>query len=63
MVLHTKGEVLHVPIPLARISDAIADTECLLWVDVVDPTREQLELLWEEFSFHPLALADVAKEG
>ena len=63
ILLHTKGDVVHDPVPLARISDAIAQPEALLWVDVVDPTREELELLREEFAFHPLALEDVAKEG
>lgn len=63
VILHTKGDTVHDPIPLARISDAIADTDALLWVDVVDPAKEELELLREEFAFHPLALEDVAKEG
>ena len=63
VLLHTKGDVVHDPVPLARISDAIAEPDALLWVDVVDPTRDELELLREEFAFHPLALEDVAKEG
>lgn len=63
VILHTTGDAVHDPIPLARISDAIGDSETMLWVDVVDPTREDLELLREEFAFHPLALKGVAKEG
>ena len=33
----------------------------LLWVDVVDPTEDDLSCIQEQFSLHPLALEDVRK--
>lgn len=44
---------------LATISDLIADDR-FVWLDVVDPTPEDLRLLHEEFDLHPLALEDAA---
>ena len=43
----------------SRISDHVEDGECLVWVDVVEPTDEDLARLQEEFSLHPLAMEDV----
>jgi magnesium transporter len=42
-----------------KISDHVEDSGCLLWVDVVEPTEEDLAKLQEEFSLHPLAMEDV----
>ena len=44
------------------ISDAV-DAGRLVWVDVVDPTPEELTTVAEEFSLHPLALEDARKHG
>jgi magnesium transporter len=33
----------------------------LLWMDVQDPTAEELELIQQEFHLHPLAIEDVVK--
>ncbi len=63
VLLRTTGDEILDPMPFDEISEVIADPTSLLWVDVVDPTREELALLREEFGFHPLALEDVAKEG
>ncbi|CAA9538926.1 MAG: Magnesium and cobalt transport protein CorA [uncultured Thermomicrobiales bacterium] len=44
-----------------RISDTLAQGCELLWVDVDRPTPNDLRLLGEEFSFHPLAIEDASK--
>lgn len=62
VILHAEDEVVGGPLPLSRISDALAKPDALLWVDVIHPTPEELHLLQEEFSLHPLALEDVANE-
>jgi magnesium transporter len=43
---------------LDRISDAIGEHGNLVWLDLVAPTPEQLELLRREFDLHPLAIED-----
>ena len=59
--IHTDTNGLQQDIPLERISDVLAQEDDLLWVDVVDPTEEDLRLLGEEFHFHPLALEDALR--
>jgi magnesium transporter len=44
---------------LDEISDALGEPNTVIWIDVVDPTPEQLEVLRREFDLHPLALEDV----
>jgi magnesium transporter len=44
-----------------EIHDYIKEAGNLVWVDCADPGPEELSMLLEEFGFHPLALADVAK--
>ena len=43
----------------AEISREVAANDGLLWVDVVDPTDDDLQCLQEEFKLHPLAMEDV----
>jgi magnesium transporter len=40
------------------ISDLLEDPAVVLWIDVEDPTAEDMKLLGAEFGFHPLALED-----
>ena len=47
---------------LEHISDALAETGTLLWVDVIDPPADELRLIGEEFGFHHLALEDAVKQ-
>ncbi len=45
------------------ISDLLANGPELMWVDVVDPTEEDLALIEEQFGFHPLAMEDARKQN
>ena len=45
----------------AQISDLVADEQHLLWLDRVSPSAEELRLIGEEFSLHPLAVEDAAQ--
>jgi magnesium transporter len=45
----------------AEIREYLRDPSNVVWVDVQDPGPEELSMLLEDFSFHPLALEDVAK--
>ena len=44
-----------------RISQLIQGSDGLIWVDVADPTPEELQCLQEQFALHPLAIEDVVK--
>ena len=41
------------------ISQAVHDGDGLLWVDVTDPTDDDLKCIQDEFELHPLAIEDV----
>jgi magnesium transporter len=45
---------------LDNISDLLVDEKNLLWLDLDNPTAEELAIIGEEFGFHPLAIEDVA---
>jgi magnesium transporter len=44
-----------------EISDLVADPAALLWVDVVNPSVEEFDLVAREFGFHPLAVEDAMR--
>ena len=46
------------PIPFDRISDALEDKESLVWVDLVNPTDDDMRRLGEELGIGPAALED-----
>jgi magnesium transporter len=48
--------------PVADISDYLQDQECVIWLDLRDPDREDLAVLSHEFGLHPLAVEDAVQE-
>ena len=46
----------------AEIGHVLADQHNLLWLDLENPTPEELRLLAGEFGIHPLALEDATKQ-
>jgi magnesium transporter len=59
--VHANGKILRNDLPLAQVSEVLKQKDHLLWLDVVDPTPEDIGLLAEEFSLHPLAVEDIGK--
>ena len=54
------------PVSATRLEDLSklsTHEQTTIWVDVVDPTPEEIARIGEEFHFHPLALEDVARGG
>jgi magnesium transporter len=47
----------------ARVSDHLEDPDSLVWLDLEDPTEEELALIEEEFALHPLAVEDARHQG
>jgi magnesium transporter len=45
--------------PLAEVSDYLDERDTIVWVDLSDPTAEQLAELAEELGLHELAVEDV----
>jgi magnesium transporter len=48
---------------LEDLSELNTHGQTTIWVDVVDPTPDEIIRIGEEFHFHPLALEDVARGG
>jgi magnesium transporter len=48
---------------LEDLSELATHGQTTIWVDVVDPTPDEIARIGEEFHFHPLALEDVARGG
>ena len=48
-------------IPVADISEYVTRPECFVWVALADPTREEIDVMAEEFGLHPLAVEDARK--
>jgi len=46
---------------LADVSEHLEATDSLVWIDLVDPSREQLASLAEELDLHELAVEDALK--
>jgi magnesium transporter len=46
---------------LDRIDEVLSATGSLVWLNLADPTADDLALLEREFSIHPLAMEDVRK--
>ena len=41
------------------LSEVIAQDKAIVWVDVVNPTSDELKLIGEELKLHPLTLEDI----
>ncbi|MGH2712162.1 MAG: magnesium/cobalt transporter CorA [Actinomycetota bacterium] len=57
-LLYRNGEIAEQDFDPARISDFLGEDHALVWLDLEDPTEQDLQMLQEEFSLHPLAIED-----
>jgi magnesium transporter len=57
--LYQAGELLEEGFPAELLSQRLAgDPAAVAWLDLYDPTREDLQIVVEEFGLHPLAVED-----
>jgi magnesium transporter len=56
--LYRDGELVEEGFDPARVSDCLKDEKNLVWLDLEDPTEEELAMIEEEFALHPLAIED-----
>ena len=54
--LYRNGEIAEEDFDPTRVSDMLADDDSLIWLDVEDPTEDDLLLLEDEFSLHRVAM-------
>ncbi len=63
IILHAGPEGPVAKTRLEDLKEIITREETTVWVDVVDPTPEEIAHIGEKFGFHPLALEDVQRGG
>jgi magnesium transporter len=56
--LYRDGELVEEGFDPARVSDCLKEEKNLVWLDLEDPSEEELAMIEEEFSLHPLAIED-----
>jgi magnesium transporter len=60
--LYRDGVLADEGFPVPDISDHLTDDGAVVWLDLHDPDRKDLEVLSTEFGLHPLALEDAEQE-
>jgi magnesium transporter len=61
--LYRGGELVEEGLDPTKVSDCLEDEKNLVWLDLEDPTEEELAMIQEEFSLHPLAVEDARHRG
>jgi magnesium transporter len=66
-VAHTRayrdGHVIEEGFAVHRVSDHLAEPGTVVWLDLVAPTKADLQVLVEELGLHPLAVEDALHRG
>jgi magnesium transporter len=60
--LYRDGVLVAAGFPVADISEHLRDHSAVVWLDLLDPDRDDLAVLSEEFGLHPLAVEDALHE-
>ncbi|MFN2545712.1 MAG: magnesium/cobalt transporter CorA [Actinomycetota bacterium] len=61
--LYREGTLEEEAFDPARVSDLIEEHGSRVWLDVADPSEQDLAMLQEEFGLHPLAIEDTMHRG
>jgi len=56
--LYKEGVLKEEAFDPSRVSDLIEEPGARVWVDIADPSTDELAMIQEEFSLHPLAMED-----
>ena len=60
---YRSGEVVAEGFPAEQISEVLAaDDDSVVWLDLFDPTMQDLQIVVEEFGLHPLAVEDAVHD-
>src|SRR5215467_474750 len=60
--LYRDGKLVAQGFPVDDISDHLTDKAAVIWLDLLDPDRDDLAVLSDEFGLHPLAQEDAVHE-
>jgi len=60
LIMSQKGRFRNGP-PPDSLAPHLADSHCFTWLDIQDPTEEDVAVLREQFGFHPLAIEDATR--
>ncbi len=58
VILHNNDQKAIIDAPVAELPEIVAREHTMLWVDLTDPTLEEVAAIGKVFAFHPLALED-----
>ena len=62
--LYRDGKLAKEDFPPDEISEELRERHgCIIWLDLCEPTREQLDIIGREFGFHKLAIEDAVEEA
>lgn len=56
--LYRDGEIAEEGFDPSRVSDYLQEQGSLVWLDLEDPSEDELRMIQEEFAVHPLAIED-----
>jgi magnesium transporter len=60
--LYRDGVLKAKEFPAAQISDFLTEPGTVVWLDLCEPDREDLEVVSEEFGLHPVAVEDAVQQ-
>ena len=60
--LYRQGMLEAKDFPAAQISDFLEQPDTVVWLDLCEPDRADLEVISQEFGLHPLAVEDAIQE-
>ncbi|MDQ2654897.1 MAG: magnesium/cobalt transporter CorA [Chloroflexota bacterium] len=58
VILHNNDQKAIIDAPVEELPEIVAREHTMLWVDLTDPTLEEVAAIGKVFAFHPLALED-----
>ncbi len=58
VILHNNDQKAIIDAPVEQLPEIMAREHTMLWVDLTDPTPDEVAAIGKVFSFHPLALED-----
>jgi magnesium transporter len=61
LVVDVRGEAKPVEVPAERLREMLSNASNRVWLDISDPTEEDVERLRREFGFHELTLEEVTR--
>ena len=61
--LYQAGRVEEKRVPPERVGELLDEPDTVVWLDLVDPTRREIETIQQEFGLHELTVEDVQHKG